>query len=109
MERCKDRLEAMRIMYRYALENEYLEEFYAELEYKFTNLFYQTHRRLNHWQNLLFRSLIDAIVVALLAHGLQLGIQFTIGHVEYPRSYIVLSEENNHTTMGIDCMFVADE
>lgn len=41
MERCKDRLEAMRIMYRYALENGYLEEFYKELEYKFTNLFYQ--------------------------------------------------------------------
>lgn len=41
VERCKDRLEAMRIMYRYALENGYLEEFHAELEYKFTNLFYQ--------------------------------------------------------------------
>ncbi len=41
MERCKDRLEAMRIMYRYASENGYLEEFYDELEYKFTNLFYQ--------------------------------------------------------------------
>lgn len=41
MERCKDRLEAMRIMYRYAKEKGYLDEFYAELEYKFTNLFYQ--------------------------------------------------------------------
>lgn len=41
MERCRDRLEAMRIMYRYASENGYLEEFRQELEYKFTNLFYQ--------------------------------------------------------------------
>lgn len=41
MERCNDRLEAMRIMYRYASENGYLEEFHDELEYKFTNLFYQ--------------------------------------------------------------------
>ncbi len=41
MERCKDRLEAMRIMYRYATEKGYLEEFFDELEYKFTNLFYQ--------------------------------------------------------------------
>lgn len=40
-ERCEDRLEAMRIMYRYAEERGYLEEFYPELEYKFTNLFYQ--------------------------------------------------------------------
>lgn len=40
-ERCEDRLEAMRIMYRYAKEKGYLEEFYPELEYKFTNLFYQ--------------------------------------------------------------------
>ncbi len=39
--RCEDRLEAMRIMYRYAKEKGYLEEFYQELEYKFTNLFYQ--------------------------------------------------------------------
>ncbi|MBQ7358927.1 MAG: glycosyltransferase [Lachnospiraceae bacterium] len=41
IERCKDRLEAMRIMYRYAKEHGYLEEFHEELEYKFTNLFYQ--------------------------------------------------------------------
>ncbi len=41
VERCKDRLEAMRIMYRYAVEKGYLEEFHDELEYKFTNLFYQ--------------------------------------------------------------------
>lgn len=41
VERCKDRLEAMRIMYRYAAEKGYLEEFFDELEYKFTNLFYQ--------------------------------------------------------------------
>lgn len=41
MERCNDRLEAMRIMYKYASEKGYLEEFYDEIEYKFTNLFYQ--------------------------------------------------------------------
>lgn len=41
MERCNDRLEAMRIMYKYASERGYLEEFFAEIEYKFTNLFYQ--------------------------------------------------------------------
>lgn len=41
MERCNDRLEAMRIMYRYAAEKGYLEEFRKEIEYKFTNLFYQ--------------------------------------------------------------------
>lgn len=40
-EKCEDRLEAMRIMYRYAKEKGYLEEFYQELEFKFTNLFYQ--------------------------------------------------------------------
>lgn len=40
-ERCEDRLEAMRIMYQYAVRNGYLEEFYNEIEYKFTNLFYQ--------------------------------------------------------------------
>lgn len=40
-ERCEDRLEAMRIMYRYAEENGYLSEYYDELEYKFSNLFYQ--------------------------------------------------------------------
>ena len=41
MERCQDRLKAMRIMYRYAKENGYLDEFHEVLEYKFTNLFYQ--------------------------------------------------------------------
>lgn len=41
VERCKDRLEAMRIMYRYAAEKGYLEAFHEEIEYKFTNLFYQ--------------------------------------------------------------------
>ncbi len=41
IERCEDRLEAMRIMYRYAEEKGYLEEFFNEIEYKFTNLFYQ--------------------------------------------------------------------
>lgn len=41
MERCQDRLEAMRIMYDHALKGGYLEEFRQEIEYKFTNLFYQ--------------------------------------------------------------------
>lgn len=41
MNKLNDRLEAMRIMYRYAKEGGYLEEFYPELEYKFVNLFYQ--------------------------------------------------------------------
>jgi len=41
MDKCRDRLEAMRVMYRYAKDGGYLEEFYPELEYKFTNLFYQ--------------------------------------------------------------------
>ncbi len=40
MDRCQDRLEAMRIMYRYAAQKGYLEEFYDVLEYKFTTLFY---------------------------------------------------------------------
>ncbi len=40
-QRCEDRLEAMRIMYRYAKEKGYLQEFHEVLEYKFTNLFYQ--------------------------------------------------------------------
>lgn len=40
-QRCEDRLQAMRIMYRYAMENGYLEEFHTELEYIFTTLFYQ--------------------------------------------------------------------
>lgn len=40
-ERCKDRLEAMRMMVRMAKEGGYLEPYYAELEYKFINLFYQ--------------------------------------------------------------------
>ena len=40
-ERCENRMEAMRIMVRYARENGYFEEFREILEYKFTNLFYQ--------------------------------------------------------------------
>lgn len=40
-ERCEDRLEAMRIMYRLAREKGYFDEFYWELEFKFSNLFYQ--------------------------------------------------------------------
>lgn len=40
-ERCEDRLQAMRIMYGYARDKGYLKEFYPELEFKFTNLFYQ--------------------------------------------------------------------
>lgn len=40
-EKCDDRLEAMRIMVKLAREGGYLEPFYAELEYKFINLFYQ--------------------------------------------------------------------
>ncbi len=40
-ERCEDRLEAMRIMLKYAKQNGYFDEFREVLEYKFTNLFYQ--------------------------------------------------------------------
>lgn len=40
-DRLEDRLEAMRIMYRYAVEKGYLEEYKEVIEYKFTNLFYQ--------------------------------------------------------------------
>ncbi len=40
-ERCRDRLEAMRILLRMAKEGGYLERFRDELEYKFINLFYQ--------------------------------------------------------------------
>lgn len=40
-QRCRDRMEAMRIMVRYAKENGYFDEFYPELEFKFINLFYQ--------------------------------------------------------------------
>ena len=40
-DRCRDRLEAMRIMIRMAKEGGYLERFHDELEYKFINLFYQ--------------------------------------------------------------------
>lgn len=40
-ERCLDRMAAMNIMYRYAKENGYLDEYFTELEFKFTNLFYQ--------------------------------------------------------------------
>lgn len=41
MERCEDRLEAMRIMHQYAKEKGYLNEYHDEIEYKFSNLFYQ--------------------------------------------------------------------
>lgn len=40
-EKCRDRLEAMRIMVKMAKEGGYLKAYYAELEYKFINLFYQ--------------------------------------------------------------------
>ncbi len=40
-DRCRDRMEAMRIMLRMAKEGGYLERFHDELEYKFINLFYQ--------------------------------------------------------------------
>lgn len=40
-ERCSDRLEAMRIMYRQVKEDGFLEAFYPETEFRFTNLFYQ--------------------------------------------------------------------
>ena len=40
-ERCEDRLKAMRIMLQYAINKGYLETYKDEIEYKFTNLFYQ--------------------------------------------------------------------
>lgn len=40
-EKCRDRMEAMRIMIKMAEDGNYLKEYYAELEYKFINLFYQ--------------------------------------------------------------------
>lgn len=40
-EKCNHRLEAMRIMIRMAKEGGYLDDYYAEFEYKFINLFYQ--------------------------------------------------------------------
>lgn len=40
-ERCRMRMEAMRIMLRYAKENGYLEEYKTQIEYKYINLFYQ--------------------------------------------------------------------
>lgn len=40
-EKCRDRMEAMRIMVQMAKAGGYLEPYYAELEYKFINLFYQ--------------------------------------------------------------------
>ncbi len=40
-EKCKDRMEAMRIMVKMAEDGNYLNDYYAELEYKFINLFYQ--------------------------------------------------------------------
>ncbi len=41
MKKCQDRMEAMRIMLRYAKENGALEEFREVLEYHFSNLFYR--------------------------------------------------------------------
>ncbi len=40
-EKCEYRMEAMRIMMKNAVEGGYLDRFYPELEFKFTNLFYQ--------------------------------------------------------------------
>lgn len=40
-ERCRDRMEAMRIMLRLAKEGGYYETYLTDLEYKFTNLFYK--------------------------------------------------------------------
>ena len=40
-EKCKHRLEAMRIMIKLAKEGGYLDKYYPEFEYKFINLFYQ--------------------------------------------------------------------
>lgn len=39
--KCRDRMEAMRIMVQMAKEGKYLEAYFEELEYKFINLFYQ--------------------------------------------------------------------
>ena len=41
LKKCRDRMEAMRIMLRYAKENGALEEFREVLEYHFSNLFYR--------------------------------------------------------------------
>lgn len=41
MKKCQDRMEAMRIMLKYARENGALEEFREVIEYHFSNLFYQ--------------------------------------------------------------------
>ena len=40
-ERCRDRMEAMRVMYRMAKENGYLKEYERELECRFAELFYR--------------------------------------------------------------------
>jgi len=40
-ERCEDRLKSMRIMLQYAVDKNYLDLYHDEIEYKFTNLFYQ--------------------------------------------------------------------
>lgn len=40
-EKCRDRMNAMRIMLKYAKEGGYLDKYFQEFEYRFTNLFYQ--------------------------------------------------------------------
>lgn len=42
LKKCQDRMEAMRIMMRYAKENDVLEEFRDEIEYQFSTFFYRT-------------------------------------------------------------------
>ncbi len=41
VKKCQDRMEAMRIMMKYAKENGALEEFHDEVEFQFSNLFYR--------------------------------------------------------------------
>lgn len=41
VDKCRDRMEAMRIMLKYAKENGALEEFHEVVEYQFSNLFYR--------------------------------------------------------------------
>lgn len=40
-DRCKNRMESMRIMLKYAIDGNYLDPFFSEIEYKFTELFYR--------------------------------------------------------------------
>ncbi len=40
-DKCKDRMEAMRIMVKMAEDGKYLNDYYTEIEYKFINLYYQ--------------------------------------------------------------------